>query len=438
MNSDGYLFFTTTHRLYVQGVRRALRQRLESVFGENWWEQGVEYALQDNHRRNLRSVLEKNPDSEPHLFIEASHFGWIIVQRHNEAFADAFNDTIRTFKEIQYLTNLRNEWAHIHDISLARARQAADLMKGILASLRCEEALEIELMIQNLGIDPGDGNLEKPIDYWGRPEDGDDPKDSAMMPLDLWRQLQSYLVLEKSVQLPEEGSNDPATVTIRVHNTAPASSDWPAVYFNPVVVAVIGTDRSGRGDLSRRCALEPGQTHQMEFSFPVKQLVNIEFQVVGEIDPQRLLSFQRATSLPAEVIEPLRRDFVSQLAATGIKEYVNGVLAEIGALDANMPLGEVNRIRESVRGQSDLIKAKHTALSALMREFHLDRESTLGARVREIALALEEFGKKLGALDEAIGQTNLASIAEAVQNLKQIQLAVLRVEDTIRTMTRSE
>lgn len=437
MNSDGYMFFTTTHRLYVQGVRRALRQRLESVFGENWWEQGVEYALQDNHRRNLRSVIEKNPDSAPHLFIEASHFGWIIVHSHNEAFADAFNDTNRIFKETQRLTNLRNEWAHIHDISLARARQAADLMKGILAALRCEEALEIERMIQNLGLEPGDGNLEKSVDYSGSQEDGFDAKPLAMTPLDLWRQLQSYLVLEKSVQLPEDESKDPATVTIRVHNTAPDSRDWPAVCFNPVVVAAVGSERSRYGEVSQRCVLEPGQTHQMEFSFPVKQLVEIEFQVVGEIDPQRLLAFQRATSLPAEVIEPLQREFVSRLAATGIKEYVNGVLAEIGAPDANMTLGEVNRIRESVRGQSDSIKEKQTALSVLMGEFHLDRGSTLGARVREIGLALEEFGRKLSELDEAIGQTNLASMAEAVHNLKQIQLAVLRVEDTIRTMTRS-
>ena len=432
------MFFTTTHRLYVQGVRRALRQRLEAVFGADWWEQGVEYALQDNHRRNLRSIIEKNPDSDPHLFIEASHFGWIIVKRHNAAFADAFNDTIRTFKEIQHLTNLRNEWAHIHDISLPRARQAADLMKGILASLRCEEALEIERMTQDLGIESGDRNLDISVDYLGNQEDGFDPKYSAMTPLEVWRQLQSYLVLEKSVQLPEEGSDTPATVTIRVHNTAPDSRDWPAVHFNPVEVAVVSSGPGRSSDFSQRCALGPGETRQMEFSFPAKRLVDVEFQVVGAIDFPKLLEFQRSTSLPAEVIEPLRREFVSLLDSTGVKEFISAVLEEIGAPDPDLTLRDINRLRQYIQAQSPQVKQKQEAVADIFRKFSLDRDSTLGSRVREIIISLEDFGKKLAALDAAFANTDLTLIIEAVHNLKQIQLAVLRVEDTIKTMTRSD
>lgn len=438
MNSDGYMFFTTTHRLYVQGVRRALRQRLEAVFGVDWWEQGVEYALQDNHRRNLRSVIEKNPDSEPHLFIEASHFGWIIVKHHNAAFADAFNDTIRTFKEIQHLTNLRNEWAHIHDISLPRAWQAADLMKGILASLRCEEALEIERMTQDLGIEPGDRNLEISVDYLGSQEDGFDPKYSAMTPLEVWRQLQSYLVLEKSVQLPEEGSDTPATITIRVHNTAPDSRDWPAVHFNPVEVAAVSSGPDRGREFSQSCELGPGETHQMEFSFPAKRLVDVEFRVVGAIDFQKLLEFQRSTSMPAEVIEPLRKEFVSLLDSTGVKEFISKVLEEIGTPDPDLTLRDINRLRQYIQAQSPQVKQKQEAMADIFGKFSLDRNSTLGSRVREIIVSLEDFGNKLAALDAAFASTDLTLISEAAHNLKQIQLAVLRVEDTIRTMTRSD
>ena len=49
-------------------------------------------------------------------------------------------------------------------------------------------------------------------------------------------------------------------------------------------------------------------------------------------------------------------------------------------------------------------------------------------------MGLVEFEKNLAALDEAIGLTDLALITDAVRNLRQTQLAVLRVEDTIRTM----
>ena len=58
----------------------------------------------------------------------------------------------------------------------------------------------------------------------------------------------------------------------------------------------------------------------------------------------------------------------------------------------------------------------------------------MGGRTREIVLGLVEFEKNLVALDEAIGLTDLALITNAVGNLRQTQLAVLRVEDTIRTM----
>ena len=151
MNTDGFIFFTKTHKLYVQGVRRAICQRLQSAFGDEWWERGVELALRPEHRESLRNEMERRPSRDLQLFLDASHFGWIIVNHHNEAFSDAFHDTIWTANEIRRLTHLRNEWAHIQDIPLAQARRAAGSMKSILASLRCEEALEIERMSDHLG-----------------------------------------------------------------------------------------------------------------------------------------------------------------------------------------------------------------------------------------------------------------------------------------------
>ena len=61
--------------------------------------------------------------------------------------------------------------------------------------------------------------------------------------------------------------------------------------------------------------------------------------------------------------------------------------------------------------------------------------STLGGRTREIVLGLVEFEENLAALDQAIGLTDLDLITQAVSNLQQVQLSVLRVEDAIRTMS---
>ena len=73
-------------------------------------------------------------------------------------------------------------------------------------------------------------------------------------------------------------------------------------------------------------------------------------------------------------------------------------------------------------------------MSTLGGEFHLDRERSLGARIQENLLALRDFGAKFKDLDTAIGNTDLDSIATAVHDLKQIQLAVLRVEGAVVEM----
>ena len=431
-SSDGYILFTQILRLYVQGVREAIRDRLVVAFGDEWWEKGVEYALQGNLLKGIQDVVEKNPGHERHLFIDTSHFGWIIVKHHNEVFADAFGDTVRTFNDLRWLNELRNEWAHRYDIAPARAVQAANLMKSILASLRREEALEIERMSQEFVLDPADRHAEDSIDYMDPPGGRAESLNIPVTPLELWRQLESYLVLEKFVRLPEDEENEFAEVTIRVHNTAPASSDWPAVYFRSLDVVTLGGYSQGLGGLG------PGETREVVFSFPVKQLMAVDFRLSGGIDPARLLTFERATGLPAEVIAPLRKEFVSRLESVGVKEFVNGALDSTGTLGPEMTLASISKVREEIRLMSSTGAEKQEALHTLSRDFQLDRDSGLGYRLSEIIGSLHQFGEKLDALDAAIGSTNLTVISEAVQDLKQIQLAVLRLEDTIRTITRSE
>ena len=424
MDSDAYIFFTECHRLYIQGVRRALRERLESALGDEWWDKGVLASLTPDQLKNLQLEGDRNPDRDRHLLLDAPHFGRIISKHHNEIFSDAFTDTIRTFKDLRRLAGVRNEWAHIQSISFPRARQAAELMRQLLASLSCEEALEVERMNRDVAFEPGGDNMDELPEVPGDREAVLDPQDSTTVPWGFWRQIQSCLVMEKSVDQTE----GQARMTIRVHNTAPDSRDLPAVHFRSVTVSASTGDRKTLGEMS------PGDTREGEFVLPAKQLVEVEFQVFGEIDADRLFQFRRTTSPPEEIVAPLRKEFMDRLESIGIREFVSSVLGAIDDPDPNLTLGDIARIRHSLKLESGRSEQKRTELAQLFEDFHLTRESTLGGRTREVILALEEFEGKLVTLADVMGRTDVQSMSEAVHDLKQVHLAILRVEDTIRSM----
>ena len=422
-SSDGYILFTQTHRLYVQGVRQAIQDRLRAVFGEEWWEKGVEYALPDNQRRHLRNLIDKQPDLEPQQFIEASHFASIILHSHNTAFAGAFNDASRIREEMRFLTGVRNEWAHIHNISLSLAVQASNLMKYILASLNCDEALEIERMSNDFDLERDEVDASSLVDYIDHQDEGFPSEELTAAPLEFWRLLQSYLVVEKSVKRPEDGSSESASVVVRVRNTAPNSDDLPAVHFNQVMVSVFSgisqrireansASISELGDIIRRDRynsgtgegiqslndIPPGQSRVATFSIPAKRLVDVDIEIVGAIDSARLLEFRRSTSLPSEDIAPLQREFMERWDSIGTKKLVDSVLEQIGDPSPDMTIAEISRVREGIRLQPTRIEENQRELSNLRRDFGLDGESGLGHRISEIIGSLREFGRKLSSL----------------------------------------
>ena len=62
MTTDPYMLFTQCNVLYVQGVRRALRERLQSMFGDDWWDKGVMPALHTEQCAALEIQIKRNPD----------------------------------------------------------------------------------------------------------------------------------------------------------------------------------------------------------------------------------------------------------------------------------------------------------------------------------------------------------------------------------------
>ena len=421
------MFFTRCHVLYISGVRRAIYERLFKEHGDDWWQNGVERSLAEAQVDNLRSHVERDPSRDRYLLLDASHF-IRIIGRNSNLFSDAFRDTVRATEELRQLTNIRNDWAHIENISLARARRSAEQMRRILAALRCDEALEIEKMSNEVAEDFSSSEEEDPMDEFDHPDRVVDVQESPAPTSDLWRLLQSYLVLEKTVQMPEEGADGNAEVSLTVHNTAPQGSGWPEVYFNSVYVEAAGRYRADLGTLG------PGQTKREVMRFRSKQLIGIEFELFGAVDAAKLFQIRRTTSLPDDVVGPLRQQFVDQLESIGIKQFVTETLEIIQPIGPEIPLADLRAIRESLKQRFERIAEKVRSLSALSKEFYLNREHSLGVRINELVQALREFASKFNELDTAIGNTDLDSIAAAVHDLKQIQLAVLRVEDALVEM----
>ncbi len=124
-HGDPYLLYTSCHRSYVRGMRFGITDRLMEAFGDDWWEHGVLSALSEEQRDNLckdTRKLQKYDDSRSEL-LDASHSQRVMLGRNNHIFADALPDPARASRRLGQLVHLRNEWAHVQDMSLARTLQ---------------------------------------------------------------------------------------------------------------------------------------------------------------------------------------------------------------------------------------------------------------------------------------------------------------------------
>ena len=86
------------------------------------------------------------------------------------------------------------------------------------------------------GVQPEEGPEADSVDDIDLEEPTLVSPDLRRGPWDLWHQIRSYLVVDKSVAFVEDERREGrrAQVSVRVHNTAPDSSDWPAVHFKSV------------------------------------------------------------------------------------------------------------------------------------------------------------------------------------------------------------
>jgi len=432
MADDPYDLFTRCHRLYVQGMRRAISERLESAFGEDWWNLGVWPALSDNQRESLRVGMEREKRSNLAAYLDSGLFPNVVKRNHAAAFADALPDIDLALGQFRWVAHMRNQWAHVPPEGLAsdKVRATVEAMTSLLISLRCREVLEVDKMT-NYG--PGDLQVTSEASPNAEPGLLGDEEDNELTeaPLELWHELQSYLALDSFVVNAGDGRQNETPVRVRVSNVAPIGEGRPEVYFREVHLSIV----SQRGHQSMGLGrLEPGQSAEREFTFDAKELASVVFEVKGDLDPDSFFRVRRTAGLPNDVVAPLLREFTERFAGIQIIQPLTEALAAVRSVGPDITLSDAARVRQDLSHVQSLISEKEASLQDLFRDFHLNKQTKIGAHSHEVWKLLREVSTRIEAVDTAIGSTDPQGAAEAIRSLEQLQLAIRQVEETTRSM----
>ena len=427
------MLFTQCHRLYVQGVRRALRECLEKEYGGNWWDDGVLGALPYEPRERVKRLKDRDPGRRLESHLDSAHFGGIVGVRP-AAFSDAFGDTRAAFNQFRHLALMRNEWAHVQDMPSARVIFAIETMRSVLASLRQSEALEVDRLSRNLAGETKDMAVGETMEE--RLEDGADDTDDdyelddvALPSSALWKQLQSCLSVNTSVTIDE---NDNAVIAVDVSNTAMTGEGLPPVWFIHVEIEAKNVKHSG-GD-NYASDLGPGQSFSAQYTCPRNALPAVGFSVLGNLNMSRFFHFSRPGVLPREIISPILDEFFERFEALDIKTPFEKALDTISAASPSMTVTDWLSVRPELERVKSLVNDKAKGMESLYSDFHLDKRYSLGEECLEIVGYFRQVAEQIATAENAIGSIDFETMAHVTRDLEQIQLAVLRIEDAVKNM----
>lgn len=456
MKQEENTLFSACHWLYVQGVRIAMRERLENAHGAAWWANGVIAAMsrqrQEAYRNFLKNRSEQVSPDDWGSLLDTPHFAAIVAHNYSTAFADAFNNSMSAFRDLQSIARARNRWAHVQQMPFPHTLTAIDTMGSVLASLQRREALDIQKMrnafLQEISSVISVEEPEEVEDMIQAEDDIEDtyvPDEQGSPLFSSWHELRSYLTIDTEVESGANTQDETVLVTVRVSNTAPASPDLPKVRFVDVKLNVpsgsIDDRRRGRGGYNRDYGdLEPGQSFEEEFTFPRKRIIAVNFSVYGQIDLDSLFNFRQKSGLPTEVVKRVLDEFVEGFQGLEVKEFVERSLAVMSAAGSEMTMQQAAALRKEIEDIRPILGEKMQNLHHLAQVFgfNIDRgddqsgDYSLGNECAEILRLLREFGGNLLKLDKAIGETDVDLIQQSVNGLEQQQLAIMRLENAIK------
>ena len=432
-DNDPYLLFTQCHRLYVQGVRRALRERLERTYGGNWWNDGVMGALLYDSRERVKRMMERDPERSLESHLDSGDFGRV-VSISRAAFSDVFVDGLAAFNQFRHVARARNEWAHVQDMPSARVIFAIETMKSVLASLSRGEALEVDKISRNLAGESQDmaanEAMEERFDDGADAPDDDYELDDVALPTSaLWKQLRSCLSVNTSVTM---GENDNALITVNVSNTAVTGEGLPPVWFNSVQIHANNVSERRRNRYANE--LGPGQSFSAQYTCPRNALATAGFSVSGNLNMERFFHFSSPGVLPREIVSPILDEFFERFEALDIKDPFEKALDTISAVSPSMTVADLLSVPPELERLKSLVNDKANGMGALFKDFYLNGEHPLVKECSEIAGYFGQVARQIETVENAIGSVDLDTIAQVARNLEQIQLAVLRIEDAVKNM----
>ena len=306
------------------------------------------------------------------------------------------------------------------------------MMQDILAALNREEALDVEKIRREAMTEPAANVAEEPIEEADLESQPSEPKSVLAEPVDNWRRLQSYLQVERAVSIEETDRGRIAKISVNLANTAPESPDWPSVVFRTITLAGAGIDTKSISPL------RPGETAEANFQVPETRLLSFELSLSAEVDGDELLKFQHHAQLPPDATAPIKKRFAADFEELGVKGFVTEAVETVGRANEDLSMREMAQLRESARDFALRTDKILNDLNGVFRAYRIQREDTLGGRMRELNTTLTNFKKTVEEFDQAVGETDPDKMQEVQNSLKEAQLAVLRVEAELRSVGGSQ
>ena len=145
-------------KLYTDAMRRSMKERLSTVFKNNWWEHGVLDAMTAPQRTSVTRELARNPGIDRVDLLDAHHFVRVVTKNFDRAFEDVYGNFKQTQSWLLQVGETRNAWAHPRtgDMLADEVGHALYAMVQLLQPARLPEAGEIEtIRRQVLGMAQG-------------------------------------------------------------------------------------------------------------------------------------------------------------------------------------------------------------------------------------------------------------------------------------------
>jgi len=152
MEQTNYMALVQGLKLYIDAMRRFVRERLTARYAARWWEDGVLTHLYDPQRSNLERDVRSNANREKQDFIDPGHLVHIIAEESRGAFAGYFDDTRRSKPLLQLVLDARNTHAHppSGDLSRDDVDYALATIEQLLTGARQPEAATVHQLRMGL------------------------------------------------------------------------------------------------------------------------------------------------------------------------------------------------------------------------------------------------------------------------------------------------